>query len=34
MLYATARERDVPLISKDTRIRTFAAARRDLRAIW
>ncbi|KRT63047.1 MAG: protein domain-containing protein [Chloroflexi bacterium CSP1-4] len=34
MLYATARERGVPLISKDTRIRSFAAARRDLRAIW
>jgi PIN domain nuclease of toxin-antitoxin system len=34
MLYATARERGGPLISKDTRIRTFAAARRDLRAIW
>ena len=34
MLYATARERDVPLVTKDARIRTFASARRDLRAIW
>ena len=34
MLYATARERGVPLISKDARIRGFAATRRDLRVIW
>jgi PIN domain nuclease of toxin-antitoxin system len=34
MLYATARERGVPMVTKDLRIRTFALGRRDLRTIW
>jgi PIN domain nuclease of toxin-antitoxin system len=34
MLYATARERDVPLLTKDERIRAYAAAARDVKAIW
>lgn len=33
-LYATARERDVPLLTKDERIRSHARAARDLRVIW
>ena len=33
-LYATARERDVPLLTKDERVRTWARAQRDLRVIW
>ncbi len=33
-LYATARERDVPLVTKDVRLRTHARERRDLRTIW
>ena len=34
ILYATARERDVPLLTKDERIRGYAATTRDLKAIW
>jgi PIN domain nuclease of toxin-antitoxin system len=34
MLYATARDRRVPLISKDEPIRTFAAAAREVEVIW
>ena len=33
-LYATARERDVPLLTKDERIRTWARQVRDLRIVW
>ena len=33
-LYATARERDVPFLSKDERIRAHARSVRDLRVIW
>jgi PIN domain nuclease of toxin-antitoxin system len=33
-LYATARERDVPLVTKDPRLRGHARERRDLRVIW
>jgi len=33
-LYATARERDVPLVTKDERLRGHARERRDLRIIW
>jgi PIN domain nuclease of toxin-antitoxin system len=33
-LYATARERDVPLLTKDERIRAWARQARDLRVIW
>jgi len=33
-LYATARERDVPLLTKDERIRGWARQTRDLRVIW
>jgi PIN domain nuclease of toxin-antitoxin system len=33
-LYATARERDVPLVTKDERLRRHARERRDLRVIW
>lgn len=33
-LYATARERDVPLVSKDEGLRRHARQRRDLRIIW
>lgn len=33
-LYATARERDVPLVTKDERLRRHARERRDLRIIW
>ncbi len=34
MIYATARELLVPLISKDARVRTYAAEHRDVRVIW
>ena len=34
MLYATARELDVPLVSKDSRIREHARQERDLRVVW
>jgi PIN domain nuclease of toxin-antitoxin system len=34
LLYATARERDVPLVSKDERLRRYARERRGLRIIW
>lgn len=34
MLYATAREQAVPLITKDMEIRTYAARKKDLRVIW
>ncbi len=33
-LYATARQRVVPFVTKDARIRSFARAQRDVRAIW
>jgi len=33
-LYATARERDVPFLSKDERIRAHARTVRDLRVVW
>ena len=33
-LYATARERDVPFVSKDERIRAHARRARDLRVVW
>jgi len=33
-LYATARERDVPFLTKDERIRAHARAARDLRVVW
>ena len=33
-LYATARERDVPFVTKDERIRAYARAARDLRVVW
>ena len=33
-LYATARERDVPLLTKDERIRSWARQQRDLRVLW
>ena len=33
-LYATAREHDVPLVTKDERMRRHARERRDLRVIW
>lgn len=33
-LYATARERDVPFVTKDERIRGHARAARDVRVIW
>lgn len=33
-LYATARERDVPFVTKDQRLRRHARDRRDLRVIW
>lgn len=34
MLYATAREHLVPLITKDMEIRRYAARKKDLRVIW
>lgn len=34
LLYATARERDVPLVTKDERLRRYARERRDLRIVW
>jgi PIN domain nuclease of toxin-antitoxin system len=34
MIYATAREALVPLISKDVRLREYALAHRDVRLIW
>lgn len=34
LLYATARDYRVPLISKDQRLRAFARAARDLEVIW
>jgi PIN domain nuclease of toxin-antitoxin system len=34
LLYATARDRRVPLISKDEPMRTFAAVARDVEVIW
>jgi PIN domain nuclease of toxin-antitoxin system len=34
LLYATARDRRVPLISKDEPMRTFAATTRDIEVIW
>jgi len=33
-LYATARERDIPLLTKDERIRGYARTARDLRIVW
>jgi PIN domain nuclease of toxin-antitoxin system len=33
-LYATARERDVPLVTKDEGLRGYARTVRDLRVIW
>ena len=33
-LYATARERDVPFLSKDERVRAHARSARDLRVVW
>lgn len=33
-IYATARELEVPLLSKDARIRGYAAQRGDLEVIW
>ncbi len=33
-IYATARELEVPLISKDAKIRSYAAQRGDLEVIW
>jgi PIN domain nuclease of toxin-antitoxin system len=33
-LYATARERDVPFLTKDERIRAHAQTARDLRVVW
>ena len=33
-LYATARERNVPFVSKDGRIREYARERGDVRVIW
>lgn len=33
-LYSTARERDVPFLSKDERIRGYARGARDLRVVW
>ena len=33
-LYATARERDVPLLPKDERARGWARQQRDLRIVW
>jgi len=33
-LYATARERDVPFLTKDERLRTWARQARDLRIVW
>ncbi len=33
-LYATARERDVPFLTKDERIRGWARQQRDLRTVW
>lgn len=33
-LYATARERDVPFVTKDERLRGHARTHRDLRIIW
>jgi PIN domain nuclease of toxin-antitoxin system len=34
LIYATAQDLGVPLVSKDERIRTYAAEHRDFRAIW
>jgi PIN domain nuclease of toxin-antitoxin system len=34
MIYATAREALVPLVSKDVRIREYALAHRDVRVVW
>lgn len=34
MLYATARELDIPLVTKDRNIRNHARLQRDLRVIW
>jgi PIN domain nuclease of toxin-antitoxin system len=34
LLYATARDRRIALISKDEGVRTFAAAARDVEVIW
>lgn len=34
LLYATARDRRIPLISKDEPMRTFATAARDVEVIW
>jgi len=33
-LYATARGRDVPLLTRDERLRTWARQHRDLRIVW
>jgi PIN domain nuclease of toxin-antitoxin system len=33
-LYATARERDVPMVTKDEGLRSYARTARDLRVIW
>ncbi len=34
LLYATARERGVPLVTKDERLRRHAREQRDLRVVW
>jgi PIN domain nuclease of toxin-antitoxin system len=34
LLYATARDHRVPLVTKDERIRDFASSRRDVEVIW
>ena len=34
LLYATARELDIPLVTKDRNIRSHARVQRDLRVIW
>ena len=33
-LYATARERDIPFLTKDERVRSWARQQRDLRIVW
>jgi len=34
LIYATAKERGLPLVTKDARITDFARARRDVKVIW
>jgi PIN domain nuclease of toxin-antitoxin system len=34
LLYATARDLRLPLVSKDERLRAFAARKRDVQIIW